>query len=73
MRFPSIFDYCQSVGLDMGKDLLPVTPAEHFICGGVKSDDHAQTSVKSLRQPATHGRSTHLKTGEKRVTDSGTF
>merc|ERR1719311_1473151 len=35
MRFPSIFDYCQSVGLDMGKDLLPVTPAEHFICGGI--------------------------------------
>jgi L-aspartate oxidase len=49
MRFPSIFDYCMSQGLDMGKDLLPVTPAEHFICGGVTSDEHAQTSVPYLR------------------------
>merc|ERR1719482_2323239 len=49
MRFPSIFDYCMSVGLDMGKDLLPVTPAEHFICGGITSDEHAQTSVQYLR------------------------
>merc|ERR1719456_1289240 len=49
MRFPSIFDYCTSIGLDMSTDLLPVTPAEHFICGGIQSDDDCQTSVRYLR------------------------
>jgi L-aspartate oxidase len=48
MRFPSIFEHCASMGLDMGKDLLPVTPAQHFICGGVATNEHAKTSVKRL-------------------------
>ena len=37
MRFPSIFEHCAGMGFDMGVDLLPVTPAQHFLCGGVES------------------------------------
>jgi L-aspartate oxidase len=49
MRFPSIFEHCARTGFDMGVDLLPVTPAQHFLCGGVESDEHGQTSVQGLR------------------------
>merc|ERR1719456_577721 len=49
MRFPSIFEHCASLGFDMGVDLLPVTPAQHFLCGGVESDENGQTSVPGLR------------------------
>jgi L-aspartate oxidase len=48
MRFPSIFEYCRDLGFDMGKNLLPVTPAQHFLCGGVATDEHARTSVPRL-------------------------
>jgi L-aspartate oxidase len=37
------------MGFDMGVDLLPVTPAQHFLCGGVESDENGQTSVPGLR------------------------
>merc|ERR1719199_1392343 len=49
MRFPSIFEHCAGLGFDMGQDLLPVTPAQHFLCGGVQSDENGQTSVPGLR------------------------
>jgi len=49
MRFPSIFEHCAGMGFDMGVDLLPVTPAQHFLCGGVESDENGQTSVPGLR------------------------
>merc|ERR1719353_1088789 len=49
MRFPSIFEHCAGLGFDMGADLLPVTPAQHFLCGGVESDENGQTSVPGLR------------------------
>merc|ERR1719379_2827848 len=49
MRFPSIFEHCAGMGFDMGVDLLPVTPAQHFLCGGVESDENGQTSVAGLR------------------------
>merc|ERR1719247_2670473 len=49
MRFPSIFEHCAGLGFDMGQDLLPVTPAQHFLCGGVESDENGQTSVPGLR------------------------
>merc|ERR1719440_2095453 len=49
MRFPSIFEHCANMGFDMGVDLLPVTPAQHFLCGGVEADQNGQTSVPGLR------------------------
>ena len=47
-RFPTIFKRCLQEGYRLGEDLLPVSPCEHFICGGIKTDLSAETSVKNL-------------------------
>ena len=47
-HFPTIYDKCKSVGIDPMKDLIPVVPAAHYICGGIKTDEHGQTSIKHL-------------------------
>jgi L-aspartate oxidase len=47
-RFPKISAELTKRGLDLSKDLIPVTPAAHFICGGVATDMHGRTSVKNL-------------------------
>ncbi|MGM9971122.1 MAG: L-aspartate oxidase [Anaeroplasmataceae bacterium] len=47
-RFPSIYAKCLSIGIDMSKDLIPVSPIEHFLCGGIQSDIYGHTSMKNL-------------------------
>jgi len=47
-HFPNILEKCESMGLDLTKDLIPVVPAAHYICGGIKTDIHGQTTVKNL-------------------------
>lgn len=47
-HFPTIFDKCMSIGIDVAKDYIPVVPACHYMCGGVKTDQHAQTSINRL-------------------------
>ncbi|HAQ56904.1 MAG TPA: L-aspartate oxidase [Acholeplasmatales bacterium] len=47
-RFPTIFATLKSHGLIMGIDLIPVSPCEHFSCGGIKTDLHARTNVENL-------------------------
>ncbi len=47
-RFPSIYAKCMSIGIDMSKDLIPVSPIEHFLCGGIESDLHGHTSMENL-------------------------
>lgn len=47
-RFPNIFDACMEEGYDITKDKVPVTPAQHYMMGGVKTDINAQTSMKHL-------------------------
>ncbi len=47
-RFPQIYAKLKSIGIDMSKDLIPVTPAAHYICGGVITDLHGRTNVKNL-------------------------
>ncbi|MBO0860918.1 MAG: FAD-dependent oxidoreductase [Chloracidobacterium sp.] len=37
-RFPKIFETCMRYGLDLTKDQLPVSPAAHYVMGGVKTD-----------------------------------
>ncbi|MCP4443438.1 MAG: L-aspartate oxidase [Aureispira sp.] len=47
-HFPTIYDKCKSLGIDPMKDLIPVVPAAHYICGGVKTDQVGQTSMLNL-------------------------
>lgn len=47
-RFPNIFEACMDEGYDMTKDMVPVTPAQHYLMGGVKTDTNGVTSMKNL-------------------------
>ena len=47
-RFPNIYSKCVHIGLDIRHDMIPVTPAAHYICGGVVSDRIGRTSIANL-------------------------
>src|SRR3954467_9063365 len=47
-RFPGIFAICEARGIDPRKDLIPVTPAAHYMMGGVATDLYGQSSVARL-------------------------
>ena len=47
-HFPNITEKCLSLGIDVRKDYIPVSPAQHFICGGVNINKKAKTSIKNL-------------------------
>jgi len=47
-HFPTIYEKCLSIGVDVSKTMIPVSPAAHYSCGGVKTDDWAKTSIKNL-------------------------
>ncbi len=47
-RFPNIFDACKEEGYDMTTDMVPVTPAQHYLMGGVKTDINGVTSMRYL-------------------------
>ena len=47
-HFPNIYEKCKSIGIDITRDLIPVTPAAHYCCGGVRVDTDGQTSIKRL-------------------------
>lgn len=48
MHFPNIYKKCLSLGIDITKDLIPVTPTQHYVCGGIIVDENACTSIKNL-------------------------
>ncbi|MCF7924101.1 MAG: L-aspartate oxidase [Candidatus Izimaplasma sp.] len=47
-RFPTIFNYLKEHGLILGVDLIPVSPCEHFLCGGIETNLNAKTTIKNL-------------------------
>ena len=34
-HFPNINQYCLNIGIDVRKDMIPVVPAQHYMCGGI--------------------------------------
>ena len=47
-RFPSITASCRAVGIDPTKELIPVAPAAHYVCGGVRATLNGETSLHGL-------------------------
>ncbi|HUX83836.1 MAG TPA: FAD-binding protein, partial [Chitinophagaceae bacterium] len=48
VHFPNIYDHCLRSGIDISKDMIPVTPAAHYSCGGIKTDEEGRTSISRL-------------------------
>lgn len=47
-HFPNIYAKCLTIGLDMTKDMIPVTPAAHYMCGGILVDEDGRSSISRL-------------------------
>jgi L-aspartate oxidase len=47
-HFPTIYEKCLGIGIDVAKHMIPVAPAAHYSCGGIKTDEHGLSSIKRL-------------------------
>jgi L-aspartate oxidase len=47
-HFPNIYEKCKSIGIDIEQHSIPVAPAAHYSCGGIKTDEMGRTSIKNL-------------------------
>lgn len=47
-HFPNINEKCLSLGIDITKNMIPVVPAAHYLCGGIKVDNNGQTGINRL-------------------------
>ncbi|HEY0193178.1 MAG TPA: L-aspartate oxidase [Kofleriaceae bacterium] len=47
-RFPTIYERCLGLGIDITVQQIPVVPAAHYMCGGVKTDHTGQSTIAGL-------------------------
>ncbi len=47
-HFPNIYEKCLRIGIDVMKQMIPVAPAAHYSCGGIKTDEWGRTSIQHL-------------------------
>ncbi|REL24783.1 L-aspartate oxidase [Rhodohalobacter sp. SW132] len=47
-HFPTIYETCLEYGIDVARDMIPVAPAAHYMCGGVKADEWGRSSIDRL-------------------------
>jgi L-aspartate oxidase len=47
-HFPNIYQKCLSIGIDIKQHMIPVAPAAHYSCGGIKTDEWGRSSIQHL-------------------------
>ena len=47
-HFPNIYEKCLSLGIDITKDMSPVAPCAHYLCGGIDVDLNGESSIRRL-------------------------
>ena len=47
-HFPNIYQHCLETGIDITKDYIPVAPAAHYLCGGIKVDTNGESTIHRL-------------------------
>ena len=47
-HFPNIYQKCKTMGIDITTDYIPVRPAAHYMCGGIKVDLNGCSSIERL-------------------------
>ncbi|WP_026764891.1 L-aspartate oxidase [Sediminibacterium salmoneum] len=47
-HFPNIYQKCLMIGIDVMQQMIPVAPAAHYSCGGIKTDEWGRTSIRNL-------------------------
>ena len=66
-HFPNIYEKCKSIGIDVMHNMIPVAPAAHYSCGGIKTDECARTSIveficgRWMRSTGLHAGQTALR------------
>ncbi len=47
-HFPNIYKKCLELGIDITKDFIPVSPTQHYLCGGIVVDLNGKSSINRL-------------------------
>ena len=47
-HFPNIYEKCKSIGIEISQHMIPVAPAAHYSCGGIKTNEWGRSSINNL-------------------------